>query len=77
VAEPDLVHGLELGERAQRDADVQLVRELRADAAGRLAGRPRGEGVALEQDDVLDSQPPQVESGGGAEGAATDDDDVR
>jgi hypothetical protein len=77
LPERDLVrHRLELAQRAQGDADVQLVRELRADPARRLARRARRERVALEEDDVGDAEPPQVVRGGGAEGAATDDDDV-
>ena len=78
LAERDLVgEALELVERPQRDADVQLVRELRADAARRLARRAGRERVPLEQHDVGYAEPPQVEGGGGAEGAATDDDDIR
>src|SRR5581483_2113539 len=77
LAEGDLVgHRLELAQRPQGDADVQLVRELRADAARRLARRAGRKRVALEQDDVFDAEPAQVEGGGGAEGAATDDYDV-
>ena len=67
----------ELAERAQRDADVELVRELGADPAGRLARRSRSERSSLEQDDVTNAEPAQVEGGGGAEGAATDYDNVR
>ena len=77
ATERDLVaHPLELGERAERDADVQLVRELGADAARRLARRPGGERVALDEDNLVDAEPPQMKGGGGAEGAATDDHDV-
>jgi hypothetical protein len=67
LAERDLVrHRLELGERAQRDADVQLIGELRADAAGGLARRAGGERVALEQYDLADAELAEVEGGGGA-----------
>ena len=37
---------------------------------------PEASDVALDQHDVLDAEPPQMERGGGAEGAATDDHDV-
>jgi hypothetical protein len=77
LAQRDLVgEALELVERAERDADVQLVGELRADAARRLARRARRQRVALQQDDVVDAEPAEMEGGGGAEGAATDYDDV-
>ena len=46
----------ELVDRAQRDADVQLVGELRADPAGGLARRAGRERLALEQDDVGDAR---------------------
>jgi hypothetical protein len=78
LPERDLLgEALELVERAQRDADVQLVRELRADSPGGLARRARRERVSFEQDDVGDPKPPQVKGGGGAQGAATDDDYIR
>jgi hypothetical protein len=78
LAERDRVAELfELAERAQRDPDVQLLRELRADAARGLPGRSRRESVAFEQYDVSCAEPPQVKGGGGAEGAATDYDNVR
>jgi hypothetical protein len=77
LPERDLVRDrLELRQRAERDADVQLVGELRADAACRLARRAGRERVALEEDDVVDAEAAEVEGGGGAQGAATDDDDV-
>jgi hypothetical protein len=78
LAERDLVaHRLERGERAERDPDVQLVCELRADPARGLARRPRRERVALEENDVRDAEPAEMKSGGGAEGAAADNDNVR
>ena len=77
LAERDLVgHCLELGQRAERDPDVELVGELRADTARRFARGTRSECVPLEQHDVFDAEPAQVEGGGGAEGAATDYYDV-
>jgi hypothetical protein len=77
LPERDLVGDrLELGQRAERDPDVQLVRELCADTARRLARRAGCERVALEEDDVDDAEPAEMEGGGGAQGAATDDDDV-
>ena len=69
--------GLELVERAERDADVELVRELGADAARRLARRAGREHVPLEQDDVAEAEPAQVERGARAHDAAADDDRVR
>ena len=52
LAQLDPVHPLELVERAERDPDVELIGELRADPAGRAARRAGGERVALEQNDV-------------------------
>jgi hypothetical protein len=78
LAERDLLReALELVERAQRDADVQLVRELRADSPRGFARRAGRERVSLEQDDVGYAEPSQVKGGGGAQGAATDDDYLR
>jgi hypothetical protein len=78
LPERDLLsEALELVERAQRNADVQLVRELCADSARRFARRAGRERVPLEQYDVGDPEPSQVEGGGGAQGAATDYDDIR
>ena len=37
---------------------------------------PGREHVALDEHDVVDAEPTEVEGGGGAEGAATDDNDV-
>jgi hypothetical protein len=77
LAERNLVaHRLELGERAKRDANVQLVRELRADPACGLARRARCERVALEKNDVRDAETAEMKRGGGADGAAADDNDV-
>ena len=56
LAQFDPVHPLELRQRAERDPDVQLVRELRADAACGAARRTGRERVALEQDDVGDAE---------------------
>ena len=63
-------------ERAQGDPDVQLVGELGADAAGRLARRSGAERVALDEHDVFDAVPAQVERRSGSERPAADDDDV-
>ena len=52
LVELDAVHRLELVERAQRDADVQLVGELRPEAAGRLARRAGREHVPLDEHDA-------------------------
>ena len=41
-----------------------------------LLVEPGREHVALEQHDVVDAEPAQVEGGGGAEGAAADHNDV-
>jgi hypothetical protein len=73
----ELFEALELGDRAQGDADVQLVRELRAEAAGRLARRTGGELVALDEHDVRDPELREVVSRGRPDRAAADDDDVR
>ncbi len=77
LAEVDPVHPFELVERAERDADVQLVRELRSEAARRLARRARGERVALEQDHAVDAELAQVPRDRGAHHAAADHDDLR
>jgi hypothetical protein len=78
LPERDLLsEALELIERAQCNADVQLVRELRADTTGGFARRAGAECVPFEQYDVGDPEPSQVEGGGGAQGAATDNDYVR
>src|SRR5207253_10040310 len=76
AAEVDLVHRLELGERAERDPDVQLVGELRPDPARRGARRPGRQRVALEHDDALDAEPAQVPRDAGAHRSAAHDDDL-
>src|SRR5581483_10079876 len=46
----DLVlEALQPADRLEPDADVQLVREQRADAAGAVAGRAAGERLAFEE----------------------------
>ncbi len=72
----DPVERLELGHRAQRDLHVELIRELRADAARRLARRAAGERLPLEQDDVLHPLLGQVVGDARAHGTATDDHDL-
>ena len=68
------VHALEVAHAALADADVQLVGELQARAAGGLRRRPAGELAALEQHDVRDAAQRQLEGGRRADRAATDDD---
>ena len=70
------VERLELGHGAERDLDVQLVRELGADAAGGLARRAARQRVLLEQDDVGDALLGEVVGGARAHGAAADDHDL-
>ena len=71
-----LAEALELVQGAEGDPDVQLVRELGADPARRLAGRAGRERLPLEQDDVLHAQLAKVERGARSERAAPDDDHV-
>ena len=73
----DLVaEAAQLLDRPQRDPDVQLVGELGAEAAGGLRRRPRGERVALEQDDPADAELAEVPGDRGTHRAPADDDDV-
>ena len=58
------------------DPDVQLVRELRADASGRLARRARPERLALEQDRVAAAGLGEVVEGARAHHSAADHDDL-
>ena len=69
----DAVHRLELVERPQRDPDVQLVGELRPEAAGRLARRPGSEHVPLDEHDVVDTEPAEVPGDARPHGASADD----
>ena len=73
----ELLEAGELGHRAEGDADVQLVGELGPEAAGRAAGRARGQRVPLEQDDVRHAQRRKMERRGCAHRPAADDDHVR
>src|SRR2546428_455740 len=61
----------------EREADLGLGRELNADATRRLAGRPRADGLALEDDDVAESTAGQVVGDRAADHAAADDDRAR
>ena len=72
LLELDAVHPLELVERAQGDADVQLVGELRAEAAGRLARGAGREHVALEQHHVLDPELTKVPGDARPHGTSAD-----
>src|SRR5262245_6625042 len=76
VAADRFAKALEDGERAQ-DHLAGLGRRVElAHDADRSAGAPRGEELALEQKDVADPGGCQVESDGGADDAAPDDDDL-
>ena len=72
----DPLERLELGHRAERHPDVELVRELCADAACGLARRAAPERLLLEQDDVGDALLGQVVRDARPHGAAADDHDV-
>ena len=61
----------------QGEADLGLGRELNADAARRLAGRARADGLALEEDDVAEPAAGQVVGDRAADHAAADDDRAR
>jgi hypothetical protein len=77
AAQIDLLGDLgEALERSQRDADVQLVRELKPDTARGAAGRAGCERRALEQDDIGDAELGQVEGDARADGAAAHHDDL-
>ena len=71
LSELDAVHPLELVERAERDADVQLVGELRPEAAGRLARGAGREHVSLDQHDVFDPELAEVPGDTRPHGAST------
>jgi len=58
----------------ERDPDVQLVRELGADAAGGLARGARAEGLPLDEDAAGGARARQVVEGARAHDAAADDD---
>src|SRR2546430_16581972 len=58
-------------------ADLGLGRKLDADAPRRLAGRPRADGLALEDDDVAEPAAGQVVGDRAADHAAADDDRAR
>jgi hypothetical protein len=61
---------------ARAQLDVDLVGELRAHAARRLAGGAGSQLVAFEEHDVGDPRLGEVKGDAGADGAATDDDDL-
>ena|SRR5437867_1752345 len=67
---------LEAQERALRQADVHLGRELEPDPSGVLARRSRPKPVALEDDDLAGAAKAQVVRDRGANDAPADDDDV-
>ena len=64
-------------EAPQGEPRVEPVGELRPQAADRLARRRRGEAVALDDDDVGDPGPGEVERDGGPDDPAADHDDLR
>ena len=66
----------ELVDRPERDAHVQLVRELGPDASGRLARGARGELVPLEEDDVRYAEGGEVVGDARAHDSAADDHDL-
>ena len=72
-----LLERCELGDRPERDPHVELVRELGANAAGRLARGARGERVSLEQDDVGDAELGEVPDRARPDGASADHDTRR
>ena len=61
----------------ERDPDVELVRELRSDAAGRLARRARPERLTLDEETVATTGPGQVVERARAHDPAADDDHLR
>ena len=61
----------------ERDPDVELVRELRSDAAGRLARRARPERLTLDEEAVATTGPGQVVERARAHDPAADDDHLR
>ena len=68
---------LEHSNRFNGQPDIGFVRELMPHTAGVAAGRSRAQqGLTLNQDDVGDAEPRQIERDAGAHTAAADDDDV-
>ena len=76
VGADPLLEGLELREGAKCDADVELVRELRAYACRPPARRAAPDGVALDENDVRHTDLGEMERGACAERTAADDDDL-
>src|SRR5262249_58708236 len=73
--DPELfLEALEDRDRLQREADLRLGGELRANAARRLAGRAAADRLALEHDDVALPALRQVIRNAAADDAAADDD---
>src|SRR6185295_18618356 len=66
----------ELEQGDERDADVDLVCELRADAACGLARRSATQRFALAEHHIGDPELGEMERGAGAHGAAPDDHDL-
>jgi hypothetical protein len=75
-AEVDPLHPLELGERSQRDPDVQFVGELRPDPAGGAARRAGPERLPFQEHDVVDAELAQVPCDARTHGAAAHDHNV-
>ena len=62
---------------AAHHAHQHLVGVVLADDGRGASGPPRGDQLLLEQEDVLDAAPGEVEGGGGAVDAGADDDSAR
>ena len=76
VAADDLAEVAEDLQALEREARLGLVRVVHADQRARLAGGAGRQLPALDEDDVADAQPREVERGAGAIGASADDHDV-
>src|SRR6266568_7962324 len=74
---PDLFgEPFDVRERALREPNVDLARELETNAAGILARRSGPEAVAFENEDVAHTLLREVVRDGGADDPATNDDDI-
>ena len=71
------VPALELVQAAERQADVELVRELQAGAARRARGGAARQRLALEQHNVRDAPGGEMEGRAGAHRSPADDHDIR
>src|SRR5581483_8930247 len=70
------LEALQPADRLEPDADVQLVREQRADAAGAVAGRAAGERLAFEEERPGAAELREVAERRGAHDASADHDHV-